>query len=140
MSDVEVVGGKNASLGEMISQLAATGVRVPGGFATTAEAFRNFLEENQLTRRIAEKLEAHGFKCWIAPRDVRPGRAYGDEIIRGIERAQSFDRLPAHAGEELVLEHARFGRELALHARIVHDHRRAATLSTGAAGADLPVG
>src|SRR5690606_17958321 len=58
MDDVDVVGGKNASLGEMISQLAATGVRVPGGFATTAEAFRNFLEENQLTRRIAEKLEA----------------------------------------------------------------------------------
>src|SRR5690606_25229129 len=57
MDDVDVVGGKNASLGEMISQLAASGVRVPGGFATTAEAFRNFLEENDLTRRIAEKLE-----------------------------------------------------------------------------------
>jgi tetratricopeptide (TPR) repeat protein len=39
---------------------------------------------------IADQLEAHGFKCWIAPRDVRPGRAYGDEIIRGIERAQAF--------------------------------------------------
>ena len=43
MSDVESVGGKNASLGEMISQLAASGVRVPGGFATTAHAFRQFL-------------------------------------------------------------------------------------------------
>ena len=42
MTDVEVVGGKNASLGEMISQLAATGVRVPGGFATTAQAFTSF--------------------------------------------------------------------------------------------------
>jgi Tfp pilus assembly protein PilF len=41
-------------------------------------------------QEIAEKLEEHGFKCWIAPRDVRPGRAYGDEIIRGIERAQAF--------------------------------------------------
>jgi pyruvate,water dikinase len=41
MTDVEVVGGKNASLGEMISQLAASGVRVPGGFATTAHAFRS---------------------------------------------------------------------------------------------------
>ena len=40
MTDVETVGGKNASLGEMISQLANAGVRVPGGFATTAEAFR----------------------------------------------------------------------------------------------------
>ena len=44
MSDVEAVGGKNASLGEMISQLAASGVRVPGGFATTAHAFRQFLQ------------------------------------------------------------------------------------------------
>ena len=43
MTDVESVGGKNASLGEMISQLAGAGVRVPGGFATTAQAFRDFL-------------------------------------------------------------------------------------------------
>ena len=46
MTDVESVGGKNASLGEMISQLSATGVRVPGGFATTAFAFREFLRHN----------------------------------------------------------------------------------------------
>jgi pyruvate, water dikinase len=56
MSDVEVVGGKNASLGEMISQLAATGVRVPTGFATTAHAFREFLKHSQLTERINAKL------------------------------------------------------------------------------------
>lgn len=42
MTDVESVGGKNASLGEMISQLATTGVRVPTGFATTALAFQDF--------------------------------------------------------------------------------------------------
>ncbi len=58
MSDVEVVGGKNASLGEMISQLAATGVRVPTGFATTAHAFRQFLAHNQLAQRINAKLAA----------------------------------------------------------------------------------
>ena len=52
MTDVEVVGGKNASLGEMISQLAASGVRVPGGFATTAKAFREFLRAGGLTERI----------------------------------------------------------------------------------------
>jgi pyruvate, water dikinase len=57
MTDVESVGGKNASLGEMISQLSATGVRVPGGFATTAHAFREFLKANQLTERIAKRLE-----------------------------------------------------------------------------------
>lgn len=57
MTDVEHVGGKNASLGEMISQLASTGVRVPGGFATTADAFREFLEENRLTERVKARLE-----------------------------------------------------------------------------------
>ena len=43
MTDLEQVGGKNASLGEMIGGLAAAGIRVPGGFATTAQAFREFL-------------------------------------------------------------------------------------------------
>ena len=57
MTDVESVGGKNASLGELISQLSASGVRVPGGFATTAEAFRDFLTHNRLTERIAARLE-----------------------------------------------------------------------------------
>ena len=56
MTDVEVVGGKNASLGEMISQLAASGVRVPGGFATTAHAFREFLRAGGLVERINDKL------------------------------------------------------------------------------------
>jgi len=56
--DVERVGGKNASLGEMISNLAAAGVSVPGGFATTAEAFRDFLEHNDLTTKINEALGA----------------------------------------------------------------------------------
>src|SRR6478735_10148847 len=61
MTDVESVGGKNASLGEMISQLAGAGVRVPGGFATTATAFRDFLEHSEnggatLANRIAERL------------------------------------------------------------------------------------
>jgi pyruvate, water dikinase len=56
MTDVEVVGGKNASLGEMISQLSNKGVRVPGGFATTAHAFREFLRHNSLTERIRERL------------------------------------------------------------------------------------
>ncbi|MBC7939953.1 MAG: phosphoenolpyruvate synthase, partial [Chitinophagaceae bacterium] len=57
MTDVEVVGGKNASLGEMISQLAAGGVRVPGGFATTAHAFRQFLRHDGLQARIRDKLD-----------------------------------------------------------------------------------
>ncbi|WP_274584823.1 phosphoenolpyruvate synthase [Neisseria leonii] len=58
MTDVERVGGKNASLGEMISQLTEKGVRVPGGFATTAEAYRAFLAHNGLNGRISAALAA----------------------------------------------------------------------------------
>ena len=56
MTDVERVGGKNASLGEMISQLAGAGVRVPGGFATTAAAYREFLAAGGLATRIEQAL------------------------------------------------------------------------------------
>ena len=57
MNDVERVGGKNASLGEMISNLAGSGVEVPGGFATTAHAYREFSRHNDLDRRIDEQLD-----------------------------------------------------------------------------------
>lgn len=58
IDDVEKVGGKNASLGEMISHLASAGVNVPGGFATHAEAFRQFLDDSQLTERIHQALSS----------------------------------------------------------------------------------
>ncbi|GAA0346066.1 phosphoenolpyruvate synthase [Bowmanella denitrificans] len=58
MHDVERVGGKNASLGEMISNLANAGVMVPGGFATTADAFNEFLEQSGLNQRIHDVLDA----------------------------------------------------------------------------------
>ena len=64
--DVATVGGKNSSLGELISQLAQAGVRVPGGFATTAEAFRDFLDHNGLTAKINEavaKLDVEDLKA-----------------------------------------------------------------------------
>ncbi|MDE2173910.1 MAG: phosphoenolpyruvate synthase [Betaproteobacteria bacterium] len=57
MSDIDQVGGKNASLGEMISQLSGSGVRVPGGFATTAHAFRQFLRAGGLEERIETMLK-----------------------------------------------------------------------------------
>ena len=57
MHDVEVVGGKNASLGEMIDKLSSLGVSVPGGFATTAAAYRDFLRANGLDRKIADLLD-----------------------------------------------------------------------------------
>jgi pyruvate,water dikinase len=57
MHDVETVGGKNASLGEMIGSLAKLGVQVPGGFATTAHAYREFLKQGRLDSRIRAELE-----------------------------------------------------------------------------------
>src|SRR5579864_2969756 len=58
MADVEAVGGKNASLGEMISRLAHAGIEVPPGFATTAAAYREFLDGQGLRGRIEDRLRA----------------------------------------------------------------------------------
>lgn len=82
MSDVEAVGGKNASLGEMISQLPQ-GVRVPTGFATTAHAFREFLKYDGLVDRINAKLDA------LDTEDVRALASVGAEI-RAMVEAQPF--------------------------------------------------
>ncbi|MGO3742814.1 phosphoenolpyruvate synthase [Kerstersia sp.] len=78
MTDVDSVGGKNASLGEMISQLASAGVRVPGGFATTADAFRDFLKLSGLGDRIAERLST------LNPEDVRELADAGAQIRQWI--------------------------------------------------------
>ena len=78
MSDVESVGGKNASLGEMISQLP-TGVKVPTGFATTAHAFREFLKHDGLADRINARLNA------LDTEDVRALAAAGAEIRAMVE-------------------------------------------------------
>ncbi|MBL8275973.1 MAG: phosphoenolpyruvate synthase [Pelomonas sp.] len=83
MTDVEAVGGKNASLGEMISQLSDAGVRVPGGFATTAHAFRQFLKHEGLDARIAARLST------LNTDDVRALAEAGAEI-RGWIEAQPF--------------------------------------------------
>ncbi|MDB5849602.1 MAG: phosphoenolpyruvate synthase [Rhodoferax sp.] len=82
MTDVESVGGKNASLGEMISQLP-TGVRVPTGFATTAHAFRAFLAHDGLADKISARLAKLDIE------DVRALAVAGNEI-RGMVEAQPF--------------------------------------------------
>ena len=82
MTDVELVGGKNASLGEMISNLP-TGVKVPTGFATTAHAFREFLKFDGLTEKISAKLKA------LDVEDVRALARVGAEI-RALVEAQPF--------------------------------------------------
>ncbi len=85
MSDVEIVGGKNASLGEMISNLSGSGVRVPDGFATTAFAFRDFLSYNNLEEKISNELKKLNvddvnelarvgamIRSWVEKADFRP--------------------------------------------------------------------
>jgi pyruvate,water dikinase len=81
MTDVDSVGGKNASLGEMISQLSGAGVRVPGGFATTAEAFRDFLKASGLDKRIADRLAT------LNPEDVRELATVGAQIRQWVVEA-----------------------------------------------------
>jgi pyruvate,water dikinase len=81
MADLEQVGGKNASLGEMISGLSAAGIRIPGGFATTAQAFREFLSANGLDRRIDERLKK------LDTNDVAALAACGAEIREWILKA-----------------------------------------------------
>jgi pyruvate,water dikinase len=78
MDDVELVGGKNASLGEMISQIPS-GVKVPTGFATTAHAFREFLKHEGLDAKIATRLET------LNTDDVRALARAGEEIRQWIE-------------------------------------------------------
>ncbi|KNH05201.1 Phosphoenolpyruvate synthase [Candidatus Burkholderia brachyanthoides] len=87
MTDVEIVGGKNASLGEMISQLSEAGVQVPRGFATTALAFRDFLHHNDLTDRIAKRLES------LDVDDVKALAKCGKEIRQWIVDAPLQARL-----------------------------------------------
>ena len=87
MSDVEIVGGKNASLGEMISQLHSKGVRVPTGFATTALAFRDFLDHHQLTQKIIDRLAGLNID------DVKALALAGQDIRRWIVEVPLQERL-----------------------------------------------
>ena len=106
MTDVDIVGGKNSSLGEMISQLAGAGVKVPGGFATTAHAFREFLAHNRLTQRIADRLAGLNIE------DVKALARAGAEIRGWVREArfpsefetairQSFERLTANSSSDI---------------------------------------
>ncbi len=91
LADLPQVGGKNASLGEMISSLTAAGIRVPGGFATTTDAFREFLSANGLDARITQCLRK------LDPKDVTALAAGGAEIRSWILKA----RFPAAFEQEI---------------------------------------
>ncbi|TXF97990.1 phosphoenolpyruvate synthase [Massilia arenae] len=124
MTDVESVGGKNASLGEMISQLAGAGVRVPTGFATTADAFRDFLDHSanggpSLGQRIATRLEnldvddvrslaAAGaeIRGWIVETPFQPRlesdiRSFYERLVAGSETEVSFAVRSSATAEDL---------------------------------------
>lgn len=124
MTDVESVGGKNASLGEMISQLATAGVRVPTGFATTADAFRDFLDHGvdggpSLGQRIAARLEhldvddvrslaAAGaeIRSWIVETPFQPRleqdiRSFYERLVAGSETEVSFAVRSSATAEDL---------------------------------------
>ncbi|MBW3609299.1 MAG: phosphoenolpyruvate synthase [Actinobacteria bacterium] len=101
--DIARVGGKNASLGEMLRELTATGINVPPGFAITVDGYRAFLEVNALEAEVAQRLD-----------ELREGRAPLREVGRAIRAALQAAELPqplreeiAHAYRELAAEAGR---------------------------------
>ncbi|MFJ4207819.1 phosphoenolpyruvate synthase [Paenarthrobacter sp. NPDC089675] len=97
LSDLDQVGGKNASLGEMVGSLASAGVKVPDGFATTADAYRRFLSSSGLDARIEKILEG------LDSGDVAALSKVGQQI-RGLIRETPF---PAGFEEEIRAAYAR---------------------------------
>jgi len=107
MSDVDKVGGKNASLGEMISGLESQGVRVPGGFATTAEAFESFLEHSDLKNKINKLLSDLDItdisaltKTGLLIRQWVEEAPFPDELHQSI--VKSYDELTQQLGSEVT--------------------------------------
>jgi pyruvate,water dikinase len=106
MDDVPVVGGKNASLGEMISNLSGVGVQVPGGFATTADAYREFLAADGLDERIQSLLDALDVDDIAALSETGPkirGWIMEQPFPAGLEAAidDAFATLTANTGAEV---------------------------------------
>ncbi len=118
IADIEQVGGKNASLGEMISNLSASGVSVPGGFATTADAYRDFLKSNGLDQRIKQTLEA------LNVEDVNALAKAGADIRGWILAASLPPRL-----EEEIRQH---------YAKLATDSDASFAVRSSATAEDLP--
>ncbi|MDP2056856.1 MAG: phosphoenolpyruvate synthase, partial [Thiobacillus sp.] len=107
MADVPRVGGKNASLGEMIANLSGAGVKVPGGFATTAQAFWDFLDQNDLRARIHNRLAA------LDVADVTALATAGAEIRAWVEAAA----LPSALEQGLRVAYRALGSEVSVAVR-----------------------
>jgi len=108
MNDVERVGGKNASLGEMISNLSNMGVQVPGGFATTATAFNDFLEQSGLNDRIQGELAALDVddveKLAIVGAKIRQwviDEPFSEKLLTDVTNA--YAELKADSGDEFAV-------------------------------------
>lgn len=120
MSDVERVGGKNASLGELIGQLSGAGIRVPGGFATTADAFREFLARDGLNKRIEERLKR------LNPDDVEDLVRCGAEVRQWIIDTP----FPTDLEAEIALSYAALADS--------HGNPAAVAVRSSATAEDLP--
>ena len=102
IGDIALVGGKNASLGEMVRALAGEGVRVPNGFATTADAFRRYLADNSLDAPIAaalDRLKQGGATLAEAGKTIR-ALILGGEFSEGmrLELCASYGQLAKDTG------------------------------------------
>ncbi len=120
IADVQAVGGKNASLGEMTAALAQKGVKVPSGFATTADAYRAFIHDNELAPRITEHLSAfHSGGCTLQ----EAGQAIRSLFLEA--------EMPSHIAEEIVSAYAELGRRTGT-------ERPAVAVRSSATAEDLP--
>ncbi|AMK24750.1 MULTISPECIES: phosphoenolpyruvate synthase [Sphingomonadaceae] len=120
IADVPAVGGKNASLGEMTAALAQKGVKVPSGFATTADAYRAFVHDNELAPRITEHLSAfHSGGCTLQ----EAGQAIRSLFLEA--------EMPSHIAEEIVSAYAELGRRTGT-------ERPAVAVRSSATAEDLP--
>src|SRR6478609_4977384 len=102
LKDLDKVGGKNASLGEMVQNLTSAGVQVPDGFATTADAYRNFLAESGLDQKIADRLVG------LDTDDVTALAAAGQEIralMRETPFLPDFEAQIRNSYQQLVDKH-----------------------------------
>src|SRR5574340_1835924 len=131
MADVPIVGGKNASLGEMIRHLSGAGVKVPGGFATTSQAFWAFIDHNNLRARIDARLAALDvadvtalaqagaeIRAWVEAGNLPPTlvsglrnayAALGDNVSVAVRSSATAEDLPdaSFAGQQETYLHVR---------------------------------
>ena len=120
ITDVPAVGGKNASLGEMTAALSQRGVKVPSGFATTADAYRAFIRHNDLAPRIAKQLAAfHSGKCTLQD----AGQAIRSLFLEG--------EMPSYVANDIITAYAELGRRAGI-------DRPSVAVRSSATAEDLP--